>query len=44
MADDEFIKNLTLPGRFEQLENESKKTGCDMAGIVQPVRSACEEI
>lgn len=44
MANDEFVKNLTLPGRFEQLEAESKKTGCDIAGIVQPVRTACEEI
>ncbi len=44
MTDNDFLKDLNLPGRFEKLESESKKSGCDMAGIIQPVQIACEEI
>lgn len=41
---EEFLRHLSLPGRFEQLQKETKKTGSDIAGIIQPVSSACEEI
>jgi len=38
------LKDLNLPGRFEKLETESRGVGCDLAGIIQPVDSACNEI
>lgn len=44
MSNGEFLKNLSLPGRFEQLALESERTGSDMASIIQRVNSACEEI
>jgi hypothetical protein len=44
MGDSEFLKHLSLPGRFEQLKSESIKTGSDIAGIIQPVDKSCQEI
>ncbi|WP_294671337.1 hypothetical protein [uncultured Fluviicola sp.] len=41
---EDFLKHLSLPGRFEQLQRESLKTGSDISGIIQPVKSACNEI
>jgi len=44
MSNGDFLKDLNLPGRFEKLESESQRTGCDISGIIQPVDSACIEI
>lgn len=38
------MKDLNLPGRFEKLEAASRNAGCDMAGIIQRVDNACQEI
>lgn len=44
MPDQKFLNQLSLPGRFEQLKSETKKTGTDISGIIQPVSKACQEI
>ena len=41
---DNDLKQLRLPGRFEQLKYQSETTGSDISGIIQPVEEACVEI